>query len=83
MRKSSALPQNLPPRLIGLEAAADYLDLSTSKFAALVKAGRAPSPRRMDGRRLFDVRDLDRFADSLPYEGAAPGDETWADVDAT
>ena len=77
MRKSSALPQNLPPRLIGLDAAAAYVDLSPSKFAALVKEGRAPSPKRIDGRKLFDVRDLDRFADALPYELAAPEDTTW------
>lgn len=82
MRKSSALPQNLPPRLIGIDAAAAYVDISPTKFASLVKEGRAPSPKRIDGRKVFDVRDLDRFADRLPYEGPSPVDNSWSDVDA-
>ncbi|MCW2273313.1 hypothetical protein GJ654_04275 [Rhodoblastus acidophilus] len=79
MARQSALPASLAPRLIRLEAAAEYVSLSTTKFLELVKEGRAPRPRQIDRRKAWDVRDLDRFAEALPYDGGAEADSTWDD----
>jgi len=57
-------PVALPRRLLGEREAAAYLGVSPG---TLRKLG---LPRRMLGaRRLYDVADLDGFADALPYEG--------------
>jgi predicted DNA-binding transcriptional regulator AlpA len=84
MARQSALPQNLPPRLVGRETAAAYVNLSPNTFDTLVKDGRMPAPKRLSaGRVAWDVRELDTFVDALPREGApAYADETWSDVDA-
>jgi len=79
MGKQSALPPTLPPRLIGIDAAAAYVSLSPTKFADLVRAGRAPRPRQIDRRKAWDIRELDRFVDALPYEGGDAPDPTWDD----
>lgn len=78
-RKPSALPPSLPPRLVPLDAAADYIGISSGKFNELVKDGRAPQPRRIDRRKAWDVRELDRFVDSLPRDGGGANDATWDD----
>lgn len=79
MARPRTLPNSLPPRFVDLDAAAAYLSLSATKFAALVKEGRAPPPRRIDRRKAWEVRDLDRFADSMPYDGGEAVDSTWSD----
>lgn len=81
MARQAALPPSLAPRLIGREAAAAYVGLSSSKFDALVKDGRMPRPRRIDRRLVWDVRMLDAAADDLPIDGEVPVDDTWNDVD--
>lgn len=58
--------------------AALYIGLGASKFRQLVAAGRMPRPRVIDGRRVWDVDDLDAAFKSLPLEG---GEGTgWEDV---
>lgn len=55
---------SFPPRLLSVSAAAAYLGLSATTLRGL------PIPRRMhNSRRLYDIRDLDAYADALPYEG--------------
>ena len=80
MARQSALPPNLPPRLIDREAAAAYVSLAPNTFDARVKAGALPKPKRPSpGRLAWDVRELDRAIDALPTEGAsAEADETWS-----
>lgn len=52
------------PRLLSASEAAAYLGLSATTLRGL------PIPRRMHNtRRLYDIRDLDAYADDLPYEG--------------
>lgn len=52
------------PRLLSASEAAVYLGLSATTLRGL------PIPRRMhNARRLYDIRDLDAYADALPYEG--------------
>jgi exosome complex RNA-binding protein Rrp42 (RNase PH superfamily) len=38
-----------------------------------------PSPKRIDGRKVWDVRDLDLAFDTLPYEDGSAGKTTWDD----
>lgn len=52
------------PRLLSVSEAAAYLGLSASTLRGL------PIARRVhNSRRLYDIRDLDAYADDLPYEG--------------
>jgi excisionase family DNA binding protein len=49
--------------------AAVYLSLSPSFFRKLVEDGRMPRPRLADGRRIWDVEELDLAFKMLPREG--------------
>jgi hypothetical protein len=70
MSNQAALPPTLPPRLIGREAAAAYISVSTNTFDLMVKAGRMPRPRILsDKRRAWDVRELDLAVEALPDDG--------------
>ena len=62
-----------------------YLSLSPSFFRKLVEQKRMPRPRLADGRRIWDVDELDLAFKTLPREGgeaevvfASEGD-SWAD----
>ncbi len=46
--------------------AAEYIGVGASKFDAMVSDGRMPKPKKIDGRRVWDVRSLDRSFDTLP-----------------
>ena len=43
-----------------------YLGISASKFDELVRAGRMPGAKRIDSRKIWDVRQLDLAFDLLP-----------------
>ena len=65
--------------------AAVYLSLSPSFFRKLVEEKRMPRPRVADGRRIWDVEELDMAFRALPREGGeaevvfgSEGD-SWAD----
>lgn len=61
-------PLRVAPRLLPGPLAAQYLGISSSTLRKL------PIPRKESGaKRLYDVRDLDDYADSLPYEGGSAG----------
>lgn len=79
----NVLPHSLPPRGLERVQAAAYVGLSPSKFDELVKDGRMPRAKRADGKKVWDVRALDRAFDALPDDGPddapAPGDP-WSDV---
>jgi excisionase family DNA binding protein len=75
MARSTALSavRPIPRRGLSREEAAMYLGISASKFDELVRDGRMPGPKRIDGRKVWDVRELDVAFDSLPMaNGAAP-----------
>ena len=57
-----------PPTRRGLSRveAADYIGVGASKFDTMVADGRMPKPKKIDGRRVWDVRALDRFFEALP-----------------
>lgn len=70
-------PVPLMPRLIARPLAASYLGIGTSKFDELVRAGRLPRPKKIDARRLWDVRELDAVVDDLPTDGGEPAQNPW------
>jgi len=58
----------IPPRGLSREEAAMYLGISATKFDELVRDGRMPSPKRIDGRKIWDVHQLDLAFEDLPIE---------------
>ena len=50
------------------EEAASYVGVGASKFDELVERGDMPSGMRIDGCRIWDVRDLDEAFDMLKGE---------------
>ena len=46
--------------------AAEYIGIGTTKFDALVEDRRMPSPKLIDKRNVWDVRELDDYFDRLP-----------------
>lgn len=52
------------PRLMPAGQAAHYLGISASKLRMLPIAS-----KRLDGKRVWDRRDLDAYADDLPTHG--------------
>jgi predicted DNA-binding transcriptional regulator AlpA len=65
-------------RGLGEAEAAIYVGLGATKFSELVKDGRMPRPRLIDGRRVWDVDDIDAAFRELPREGEpAHGKNPW------
>lgn len=60
----------LEPRGLSRVKAAAYIDVSPTKFDELVKDGRMPPPKRIDGRKIWDRRKLDEAFEALPEDGA-------------
>jgi predicted DNA-binding transcriptional regulator AlpA len=69
-----------PRRGLSRTDAARYIGISPSKFDTLVKDGRMPRPKRLDGRVLWDVVTLDLAFDCLPEDSAPEAANTWADL---
>lgn len=65
-QRHTALPPSLPPRGISREAAAEYVGVGTTLFDQYVRDGKMPRPREIGGRKVWDVRALDRAFDRLP-----------------
>jgi predicted DNA-binding transcriptional regulator AlpA len=57
----------LPRRGLSREEAAMYVGVSAAKFDQLVADCRMPAARRIDGRKVWDVRELDQYFDDLPH----------------
>jgi len=56
----------IPRRGLSRTEAAIYVGVSTTKFDQMIGDGRMPKPRRIDARRVWDIRALDQAFDSLP-----------------
>jgi predicted DNA-binding transcriptional regulator AlpA len=70
-RRNSALPPNLPPLALRREAAAAFIGVSPSKFDELVRDGRMPQSKRIDGCVLWTVKRLEAAYDALPETESA------------
>jgi predicted DNA-binding transcriptional regulator AlpA len=68
----------VPRRGLSRVEAAMYIGISSSKFDELVADGRMPKPKRLDGRKLWDLRELDLTFDALG-DDAEFVDDTWMD----
>ena len=57
MTRSTALSaiRPIPRRGLSRVEAAMYIGISASKFDELVRDGRLPGPKRIDGRKVWDV----------------------------
>jgi excisionase family DNA binding protein len=67
---TAALSQTrpIPRRGLSRDEAAMYCGISATLFDRMVKDGRMPAPRRIDGRKVWDIRSLDVAFDRLPVE---------------
>ena len=65
-RAQGTLPQNLPPRGLSRDEAAEYLGLGATLFDELVKQGTMPEPVKAGGRVVWDRFALDRAFEALP-----------------
>lgn len=73
-RVRGALPASLPPRGLSREQAAAYWGVSAGTFLKLVEDGRAPQPKLINSRQVWDRLALDLAFDALP-DRAAPKEE--------
>ncbi len=65
--------------LAEVEAAA-AIGISASKFRSLVGEKRMPSPRRLDGRNIWDVDELRAAFKTLPHLEDSDKANSWADL---
>jgi predicted DNA-binding transcriptional regulator AlpA len=69
-----------PRRGLSRVDAAVYVGVGPSKFDEMVADGRMPPPRRIDGRKVWDVVELDSHFDALPHDAsAAATGNSWDD----
>lgn len=64
-----------PKRGFSRVEAAVYVGVSPSKFDQLVADGRMPKAKQIDGRKVWDVRELDPAFDDFGSK-----DASWDDV---
>jgi hypothetical protein len=64
-----------PRRGLSRVEAALYLGISPSKFDELRKDGRVGPARLIDGRKVWDVRELDLVFDAFPLESTDAAEE--------
>jgi predicted DNA-binding transcriptional regulator AlpA len=69
----------VPRRGLSHDEAAMYVGVSSGKFDEMINDGRMPAPRRIDARKVWDVRELDLAFDALPRDDAAPAGNSWED----
>ncbi len=70
MRAQTVNPllSSLPPIGLSRVEAAAYIGVSPSMFDLLVKDGRMPSPKRINGRVVWDRKKVEAYWAALPDE---------------
>jgi hypothetical protein len=66
MSKSPTLPQGLRPATLPDAESAAYIGVSLNKFRKMREHGLMPKPRKVDGRNLNIVAELDKAIVALP-----------------
>lgn len=61
----------VPRRGLSRDEAAMYVGISTTLFDRMLADGRMPGPRRIDGRKVWDIRSIDVAFDRLPVEDSS------------
>ncbi len=75
-RPGEVLPSSLAPRGLSRGQSAAYVGTGTTKFDEMVKDGRMPLPKQVDGRNIWDRLALDEAFAALPSnEDANPWDD--------
>jgi predicted DNA-binding transcriptional regulator AlpA len=64
-RLHSVLPPSIPPRGLSRQQAAEYIGVGATKFDEMVKDGRMPKPKQIDGRIVWDRVLLDEAFEGL------------------
>ena len=72
MARALSETRPVPRRGLSRVEAAEYVGISPCKFDQLTADGRMPGARRIDGRKVWDVRELDLYFDDLPRDDSAP-----------
>ncbi|MFT8791257.1 helix-turn-helix transcriptional regulator [Komagataeibacter saccharivorans] len=70
MARTNSLPESLPPRGLCRVMSAQYVGVSATLFDEMVHDGRMPQPKRINNRKVWDLRALDRHFDALPADDA-------------
>lgn len=65
-------PPSVTPRGMSRTMAACYLNVSPGKFDEMVKDGRMPRAKRIDGRKVWDRIALDCAFEALPDDDTNP-----------
>lgn len=60
------LPLSCAPRGLSRTEAAAYVGIGATLFDRMVVDGRMPKPKKIDGRKVWDIRKLDAAFDKLP-----------------
>lgn len=68
MARANLLPPSLAPLGVGREVASQFIGISAVKFDEMVRDGRMPQPKRIDGRKVWDRRDLEAHFAALPED---------------
>lgn len=71
--RANVLPMSLPPRGLSRVEAAAYIGVSPTKLDEMVRDGRMPRPKRIDGRVVWDRKHLDAAFDALPDDAEGGG----------
>jgi hypothetical protein len=74
-RRALSEMRPIPRRGLSRIEAAVYFGVSPTKFDDLRKRGQVSPPRLVDGRKVWDILDLDRDFEALPCEGNV--EEDW------
>jgi predicted DNA-binding transcriptional regulator AlpA len=74
-RPADVLPASLPPRGLSRAQAAAYIGVSPSLFDQMVRDGRMPAAKRINGRVVWDRRRVDEMFDALDDCGENPWDK--------
>ena len=73
-------PGQLPGAFLVIVRPVIHIGVGVTKFDGLVASGSMPKPKRIDGRRVWDIVALD-FADRSVNGRNGMPDQTWDDVD--
>jgi predicted DNA-binding transcriptional regulator AlpA len=74
------LPPGVIPFAVSREAAAALIGVSAGFFDRLVKDGRMPPPRDIDGRVLWDSDEVRSAWRAVPRRGQAVARNPWDEV---
>ncbi len=70
-RAVDILPASLAPRGLSRVQSAAYVGVGPTKFDEMVKDGRMPKPKQIDGRNVWDRLALDAAFAALPSDDDA------------